>query len=34
VVEVPADLRAVHPDPHAEAVARTVDWFKNYGDSE
>jgi len=22
------------PTPHAEAVARTVDWFKKYGDSE
>jgi hypothetical protein len=22
------------PTPHAEAVARTVDWFKRYGDSE
>ena len=22
------------PRPHAEAVARTVDWFKKYGDSE
>jgi hypothetical protein len=34
MVEVPAGLRPYTPTPHAEAVARTVDWFKKYGDSE